>query len=248
MSGLRPSSRERIVAAALEHAASQGDADVSLAAYAEAAGVTKQGLNYHFPSKPALRAAMLDAVFDRWEAAMAETLEKPLQDATTGQRIRAYAAVAARRRRRRGTVAVRTTDAHRRGQRRLRTMDRALAQPRSGDAVRGARAGTHRLAGRQQSVVGTRHRQASFERRRSHRSSRDNFGIDHSGRLSHAEVMADTATTAPDTCFAEFFSALTTVAQTGTTESRPDRALIWVSTWMLMVSPGRARSSCRRDQ
>ena len=179
---------------------------------------------------------------------MAETLEKPLQDATTGQRIRAYAAVAARRRRRRGTVAVRTTDAHRRGQRRLRTMDRALAQPRSGDAVRGARAGTHRLAGRQQSVVGTRHRQASFERRRSHRSSRDNFGIDHSGRLSHAEVMADTATTAPDTCFAEFFSALTTVAQTGTTESRPDRALIWVSTWMLMVSPGRARSSCRRDQ
>lgn len=96
MSGLRPSSRERIVAAALEHAASQGDADVSLAAYAKAAGVTKQGLIYHFPSKPALRAATLDAVFYRWETAMVETLGKPLRDVTTGQRIRAYAAVAAR--------------------------------------------------------------------------------------------------------------------------------------------------------
>lgn len=92
---VRPSSRQRIVDAALTAFAAAGAA-VTIDAVARAAGVTKQGLLYHFADKRDLRAAMLQTILRRWEAAMAEALGLPLADAHCSARIRAYAVIASR--------------------------------------------------------------------------------------------------------------------------------------------------------
>ncbi len=92
---VRPSSRERIVDAALRaFAAAEGD--VTVDAVARVAGVTKQGVLYHFADKRELRLAMLDAVLRRWERHMEAELGAPLADVEVGARIRAYARVSAR--------------------------------------------------------------------------------------------------------------------------------------------------------
>jgi AcrR family transcriptional regulator len=59
--------RDRVLDAAETMAAGEGSANLTLDAVATAAGVSKGGLLYHFPSKDALLAAMIDRHVDRIE-------------------------------------------------------------------------------------------------------------------------------------------------------------------------------------
>ncbi|MTD17397.1 TetR family transcriptional regulator [Nakamurella sp. YIM 132087] len=68
--------RERILRA-LRHLLATGGTDaVTLEAVAAQAGVSKGGLLYHFPSKAALYAGLLDAVRDSVRREMAEATER----------------------------------------------------------------------------------------------------------------------------------------------------------------------------
>lgn len=93
---MRPSSRDQIIEAALRASASSGRSDVTLDAVGRAAGVTKQGVMYHFPNKAALRRAMLERILSDWEREMSKELGNDLTEATPGARVAAYARVAAR--------------------------------------------------------------------------------------------------------------------------------------------------------
>jgi AcrR family transcriptional regulator len=64
--------RERILEAADRIARDSGPANVALDAVAASAGVSKGGLLYHFPSKQALLAALVDRHVERFEVEMAE--------------------------------------------------------------------------------------------------------------------------------------------------------------------------------
>ncbi|MDT9684906.1 TetR/AcrR family transcriptional regulator [Streptomyces sp. TRM76323] len=69
MTAARPRSAERradILRAAFEVIAARGYRGASLAAVAERAGLTQQGLLHHFPSKAALLVAVLEER-DRWD-------------------------------------------------------------------------------------------------------------------------------------------------------------------------------------
>lgn len=61
------SARDRLLDAAEALAGGEGAANLTLDAVAQAAGVSKGGLLYHFPSKDALLAAMIDRHVDRIE-------------------------------------------------------------------------------------------------------------------------------------------------------------------------------------
>jgi len=58
--------RERILTEALHLFGSIGYEAASLQRIAEAVGVTRQALLYHFPSKEELRRAVMESVFDYW--------------------------------------------------------------------------------------------------------------------------------------------------------------------------------------
>lgn len=77
----RPSSRAKIVAAAVELAKEVGPGHVSLDAVAHRAGVSKGGLLYHFPSKNKLLEAIVAHHLDTFDDALrertAEKREKP---------------------------------------------------------------------------------------------------------------------------------------------------------------------------
>jgi len=90
----RPSARSRIVEAALTAGAAVGES-VTLEVVARSAGVTKQGILYHFPERRDLRSAMLEHVLARWEQEMHRVLGGPLEAAAVPDRIRAYARVSA---------------------------------------------------------------------------------------------------------------------------------------------------------
>ncbi|MEO4043286.1 TetR/AcrR family transcriptional regulator [Hoeflea sp. CAU 1731] len=68
MSGNRPSSRSRILAAAAALARDAGPGRLSLDAVAARAGVSKGGLLYHFPSKAALMAGLVEDYIAEFEA------------------------------------------------------------------------------------------------------------------------------------------------------------------------------------
>jgi AcrR family transcriptional regulator len=55
--------------------AEQGFGATSLQAISDEVGVTKQTLLYHFPSKQALRRAVLDGVFEHWRERLPRILE-----------------------------------------------------------------------------------------------------------------------------------------------------------------------------
>jgi AcrR family transcriptional regulator len=61
--------------------AEQGFGATSLQAVSDEVGVTKQTLLYHFPSKEALRRAVLDGVFEHWR----ERVPRILEAVTSGQ-------------------------------------------------------------------------------------------------------------------------------------------------------------------
>ena len=66
----RPSSRDKIVAAAVELAKEVGPGHVSLDAVAQRAGVSKGGLLYNFPSKAKLLEAIVAHHLDAFENAL----------------------------------------------------------------------------------------------------------------------------------------------------------------------------------
>lgn len=66
----RPSTRERILAAATEVARTDGAGNLSLDAIAARAGVSKGGLLYHFPTKAALLKAVVERFVSDFETDM----------------------------------------------------------------------------------------------------------------------------------------------------------------------------------
>lgn len=82
--GRRPSveSSAQIRAAATKLFAAHGFEGVSLQTIADEVGVAKQTLLYHYPSKDALRRAVVDQVFEHWR----RTLPAVLQAITRDQR------------------------------------------------------------------------------------------------------------------------------------------------------------------
>jgi AcrR family transcriptional regulator len=71
----RPSSRDKIVAAAVDLAKEVGPGHVSLDAVAHRAGVSKGGLLYNFPSKKKLLEAIVSYHLEKFESALAERTE-----------------------------------------------------------------------------------------------------------------------------------------------------------------------------
>ncbi len=78
-----PEVRERLLDAATRLFAAQGYDGTPLQQIADAVGVRKPSLLYHFPSKDALRQAVLDALLSRW----ADVLPRLLMAATAGDQI-----------------------------------------------------------------------------------------------------------------------------------------------------------------
>lgn len=71
-----PDMRQRILTEATARFAEQGFHGASLQAIAGAVGIRKPSLLYHFPSKEALRQAVLEAMLDHWRADIAAVLAR----------------------------------------------------------------------------------------------------------------------------------------------------------------------------
>ncbi|MBM3465050.1 MAG: TetR family transcriptional regulator [Armatimonadetes bacterium] len=69
---MRPSKRQELLETANRIVHEEGAAALTLDAVARRSAVSKGGVLYHFPTKEALVAAMLDALDERFEAALAE--------------------------------------------------------------------------------------------------------------------------------------------------------------------------------
>jgi AcrR family transcriptional regulator len=80
----RPSSRDRLLDAAAEVLLSEGAEALTLEAVARRAGVSKGGLFYHFPTKQALVAAMVERLTQDFDRALAKAGSGP------GDFLRAY--------------------------------------------------------------------------------------------------------------------------------------------------------------
>lgn len=72
MSGHRPSSRDKILAAAAELADAVGPGNLSLDAVAQRAGISKGGLLYNFPSKAKLMQALVEEYLKTFQQALAD--------------------------------------------------------------------------------------------------------------------------------------------------------------------------------
>ena len=70
-----PAARDRILDAAEQLVADQGASNLTLDAVAQAAGVSKGGLLYHYPNKDALLAAMIERHCDDLDECCARELE-----------------------------------------------------------------------------------------------------------------------------------------------------------------------------
>ncbi|MGN9840653.1 TetR/AcrR family transcriptional regulator [Nonomuraea sp. H19] len=80
----RPSSKDRLLDAAAEVLLSEGAESLTLEAVARRAGVSKGGLFYHFPTKQALVAAMVERLTTAFDLALAQAGDRP------GDYLRAY--------------------------------------------------------------------------------------------------------------------------------------------------------------
>ena len=91
---MKQNARTAILDAALGLVGGANDAEITLDAAARAAGVTKPGLMYHFPTKEALMLGVVAHVADRWEVAMLAALGSDVEDSTPVARLLAYVEVA----------------------------------------------------------------------------------------------------------------------------------------------------------
>lgn len=88
--------RERCLTEATRLFAAHGVAGTSLSTVARAVGVRKPSLLYHFPSKDALRNAVIDEMLDRWREVIPRALTaaaggKPRFEAIMGEVVRFFA-------------------------------------------------------------------------------------------------------------------------------------------------------------
>jgi AcrR family transcriptional regulator len=93
---VRPSSRALILDAAIRVVERDGITGLTLESAAVEAGVTKGGLMYHFRTRDALLLAIQRHMSEAWEAALLAELAVPVDEATPGDLVAAYATVAAR--------------------------------------------------------------------------------------------------------------------------------------------------------
>nr|WP_282006983.1 TetR/AcrR family transcriptional regulator [Propioniciclava sinopodophylli] len=85
----RPSARAGVLASTL--ALARTGASVSLVSAARAAGITKAGLMYHFPTKEALMTAVVDHLLDGYERDLAARLTTTNSNVPTiSERLAAY--------------------------------------------------------------------------------------------------------------------------------------------------------------
>lgn len=80
----RPSAKDRLLDAAADVLLSDGAESLTLEAVAKRAGVSKGGLFYHFPTKQALAAAMIERLTKAFDDALAQAGDRP------GDFVRAY--------------------------------------------------------------------------------------------------------------------------------------------------------------
>lgn len=86
----RPSAKQEVVQAALRLAGQVGTRELTFEAVADAAGKTKGGVLYHFPTKEDLIDAVIAALIDAWEADSLRHLGTPFDEATREERIIAF--------------------------------------------------------------------------------------------------------------------------------------------------------------
>lgn len=90
---MRPSKRTEILDAARRVIAHAGVTAVTFESVAEEAGITKGGVMYHFPSREAMLVALHEHLAAQWEAGLVEAAGKPADQATSRERLAAYARV-----------------------------------------------------------------------------------------------------------------------------------------------------------
>jgi len=90
---MRASKRETILDAAVEVAELHGYGGVTMDAVAEAAGLTKGGLMYHFGSKEALLLGIQEHLAAGWERELEAAAGKPAAECTPRERVAAYVRV-----------------------------------------------------------------------------------------------------------------------------------------------------------
>lgn len=93
---MRPSNRSKILNAAQGIITAQGTAAVTFEAVAEAAGVSRGGVLYHFANKTELLVALHEHLAVRWERELVDALGAAPEDAPVEDRIASYAAVSER--------------------------------------------------------------------------------------------------------------------------------------------------------
>lgn len=91
---IRPSKRTEILDAALRVIEEGRVTAVTFEAVAEAAGLTKGGLLYHFPTREAMLQALHEHLASHWEASLVEAAGEPAAQATDQERLAAYSRVA----------------------------------------------------------------------------------------------------------------------------------------------------------
>ncbi|WP_166969833.1 TetR/AcrR family transcriptional regulator [Brevibacterium atlanticum] len=94
---MKTTTRERILEAAKTLAEDNGTIQgvtISLESVAQAAGLTKPGLMYHFPSKEALMLGLVDHAAAHWAQMLSEHTGRPAEELSSFERHRAYVAVA----------------------------------------------------------------------------------------------------------------------------------------------------------
>jgi AcrR family transcriptional regulator len=92
---MRPSSKTKILEAAIRVTEREGITHLTLEAVAEEAGVTKGGLLYHFRTREELLLEIQRHLTAGWEERLLAELGKPLAEATPQERAAAYARVGA---------------------------------------------------------------------------------------------------------------------------------------------------------
>lgn len=86
----RPSAKRTIVEAALEQAVQAGIASLTYESVAAAAGMTKGGVLYHFPSREDLVRDVVAHFMDRWHDEALRHLGKPFDQASRTERVLAF--------------------------------------------------------------------------------------------------------------------------------------------------------------
>ncbi|AJQ90785.1 TetR/AcrR family transcriptional regulator [Propionibacterium freudenreichii] len=88
---MRPSKRDAILGAALGVVERGGVSAVTFESVATAAGVTKAGVVYHFPTREALLLALQEYLAHQWQLDLEAQLGTPVESASQGDKLAAYA-------------------------------------------------------------------------------------------------------------------------------------------------------------